>query len=65
MHDTNHQYATADSTASTWLDLISAVQHTHLWYHGFIYSRLLRAVVHDDVYCRSGRGEEVGEKTCK
>ena len=50
IHDTNHpcstkKYATADSTVSTWLGLISAVQHTHLWYHGFIYSRLLRAVV--------------------
>ena len=24
------EYATVDSTVSTWLDLISAVQHTHL-----------------------------------
>ena len=52
VHDTNHpcgtkKYATADSTVSTYsyVGLISAVQHTHLWYHRFIYSRLLRAVV--------------------
>ena len=24
---------------SAYFDLISAVQHTHLWYHGFIYTR--------------------------
>ena len=32
-------------TVSAWLGLISAVQHTSPRYHGFIYSRLHRAVV--------------------
>ena len=36
VNDTNHhvvskEYATADSTVSTWLGLISAVQHTHMY----------------------------------
>ena len=43
VHDTNHHvvpwsiYATADSTVSAWLGLISAVQHTLPWYRGFTY----------------------------
>ena len=54
IHDTNHHvvpksmHATAHSTVSTMLGLISAVRtahHTYLWYHVFIYSRLPRAVM--------------------